>query len=124
MPATLTLNKVYLHDSDDLSDLVAFYSKDRGDDRARSAGVRSYAGGVRRVVTRVGRSQSLPVTLVLVDDASLVKLDDWMGHVLLFRDHLGRVVFGSYPALSVVDHKDGTHDVSFAFEMVTQTVEV
>jgi hypothetical protein len=121
---SVTLDRVFLHDSDDLSSYVAFFSSDRADIRERDAEVRTYAGGRRRVITRVARRQELPVTLRLVDDASLDVLDGWLGHVLMLRDHLGRLVFGTYKALSVVDHKDGSHDVSFSFEDVTVSIEV
>jgi hypothetical protein len=121
----VTLDRVWLHDSDDLATYVTSYSADRADERRRSVDVRTYAGGRRRAVTRVDRRQALQVMLRLVDAATLDQLDDWIGHVLMFRDRTGRLVFGTYAALAVVDHDDdGTFDVSFSFEDVTHSIEV
>ena len=123
MPS-LTLDRVWLHDTDNLANYLTFFSADRGDQRARTVDVRTYAGGRNRAVTRVSRRQQLAVRAVNISAATLEQLDDWTGHLLMFRDKPGRLVFGVYAALDVTDWKDGAYDAAFSFVEVTHSIEV
>lgn len=123
--AVVTLTKLWLHEAADLSEYRSWYSTDRRDGRDQAGEVREYANGRRRLVTTPAKAQKLGVTVRLVTDDDLVWLDDHAGTLLMLRDHRGRVVFGSYFTLDIVDYDDQSgYDVSFAFESVTYSVEV
>lgn len=123
MPA-IVLSQLWLHKADDLDTYLRFFTAaGRGDERAVPGEVRTYAQGRRRIITRTGSAQVLTATLRQVTDADLVTLEDWRGGLLMLRDHLGRLVWGSYFELAVTDYADRSgYDVALTFQQVTTTL--
>lgn len=123
--AAVTLDRLWIHDGDDLSTYLRFYTTDRDDRRSVPGEVRRYASGRLRTVVRTGTSQTLPVTLRLVTDPELAVLESWLGRVVLVRDHRGRFMFASYFDMAVDDYEDRSgYDVKVTFGQVTRSVEV
>lgn len=121
----VTLNQIWLHDASNPADFLRFYTIDRSDKRDRSGSVRVYAGGRRRVVTTPARAQNIGVTLRMVTTAEVDQLEEWAGTVLMYRDHIGRLAFGTFFELDVDDYKDRLHhDVTFDFVTSTFSIEV
>ena len=123
--ASVDLGHVYLHDASDLETFLRFQTTDRTDARTRGGEVRTYAGGRRRIVTTPRRTQSIGVTLRMVTDDDLDQLEEWAGRLLMYRDHKGRLVFGTFLTFDVADYKGGAeHDVTLSFETATHSIEV
>lgn len=124
--ASVTLDRLWIHDADDLSSYVRFFTApDRGDDRTQAGEVRQYAAGRQRLITRTGRRKELPVTLRQVTDDDLETLEDWLGSLVMVRDHRGRLMFASYFSLGVTDMRDRSgFDVAVTFIEVTHSIEV
>lgn len=121
----VTLNQVWLHDAVDPENYLRFYTIDRADDRERGGAIRSYAGGRRRIITTPNRQQAIPATFRAVTSTQLDQLDDWAGELLMYRDHMGRLEFGTYFKLAIADYKDRSgYDVTITFETITYSIEV
>lgn len=122
MPS-ITLDRLWLHQADDLDTYLRFFSTGRGDERAVVGEVRVYAQGRRRIITRTGSAQVLTATLRQVTDADLSTLEDWRGVLLMLRDHLGRLVWGTFFDMAVTDYADRSgYDVALTFQQVTTTL--
>lgn len=121
--ASVTLDRLWLHQADDLDTYLRFFTSDRGDERAVPGEVRVYAQGRRRIITRTGSAQTLTATLRQVTSAELDTLEDWRGDLLMLRDHRGRLVFGTFFDMAVTDYTDRSgYDVAITFQQVTTTL--
>lgn len=102
--ATLVLDRVWIN-------LVATgqsmnaYSKDRGRQMAVDGEVRTYGGGRRRAVIAVGRLNTVPFTLVQLSELQVVNLEEWMGLLVMFRDHRGQRFVGTYFGMDFKERK-------------------
>lgn len=123
--AVVALEQLWVHDAEDPSDYLRFYTSDRSDSSEIPGEVRRYAAGRLRTITRVGEAQNIGATLRLVSDTDLEQLKTWLGALLLVRDHRGRLMFGTYFKLAVVDYEDRSgYDVTVTFQQVTRSIEV
>lgn len=104
--ASVTLDRMWVHDATDLDTYLTFYTSDRSEDRTLAGTVRTYANGRQRIITSTGSSRTLPVTFPLVTSSELTQLEAWRGTMLMFRDHRGRLFFGTFFGLSITDHND------------------
>jgi len=123
--ASVTLDRLWLHDSANFGTYFRFYTTGRSDERSVVGDVRRYASGRLRTVVRTGQANTFPVTLVQVTDVEFAQLEAWLGKVLMVRDHRGRLFFGSYFSLEVDDYPDRSgYDVSVTLAQVTDTYSV
>ncbi len=81
--AVVNLETAWVNLASDLSQNLALWSADWSDERAVVGEVRTYAGGRRRVVSRVGTRRDLTVTFPAITSAQLETLVGWAGQVIL-----------------------------------------
>jgi hypothetical protein len=124
MMALLTPDRVFLHDANDLEVFERFWSADRAEDDSVRGEIQQAASGRLRTIVRVGEKKVMPVTLRDVTEDQLAWLRERKGALLLYRDHRGRFLFGSYFGVTPKEHKDGTYDVPITFQQTTRTIEV
>jgi hypothetical protein len=123
--ASVTLDRVWLHDWNDLSVYETFWSAKPGDQRQKAGEVRAYAGGRLRNITRALRKQTLAVRLVDVTVAQLDVLDGWLGTDLMYRDETGLLLPGTFHDLDADTYPFGQgYEVSFTFQQITASIEV
>ena len=124
--ASVTLNELWIHDADDLSDYVRVRVSELSAPQEQAGEVREYAGGRRRIIRRKTRRREVSVELSNVDREVLPRLDDWAGRLLMLRDPRGRVMWGSFFSFSVEETR-GLRDrvtVGFTFHQVFHDQEV
>lgn len=123
--ASVTLDRCWIHLFDDPATYLRFYTSDRTDDRALDGTVRHYAAGRRRIVLSARATRTIGLTLRQVTDIDLATLDEWRGERLLLRDHRGRLVTGTFFAMSVSDYSDlSGYDVAVVFEETPESISV
>lgn len=121
----IELDRVWIHNADDLAELVAAFSDQPVESQSRVGEVRQYASGRLQTVVRAGGRRSFDINLVDITDADLELLRDWVGRPVMFRDKRGRLHFGTYFELTPVDHADGTGwQAAFTLHEVTRSVGV
>jgi hypothetical protein len=83
--------------------------------------VRTYAGGVRRIVSTPGRDEGYAVSYERMSRADYDALRDLVSVPVLFRDQRGRAVFGVIAGLVGVElaQRDLVEDVSFTLSNIT-----
>ena len=94
--ASITLDRVLIHDADDLADFVSGKGRTVDLTSTRPGEVRSYAGGRRLVRRRPGRTDRIQLTMGPVSRGTLEWIDLHAGLPVLVRDGLGRVTWGVY----------------------------
>jgi hypothetical protein len=126
--ATVTLTQVWFHNRSDLSDYVTLDATQLWDQTASPGQVRRFAGGRLRSITTTGNHRQLSITFELVDRDTVDQLRDWTGVTLLYRDPLGRNLFGVFHEPWILELPttgvDSVYQVSLTFEEITDTVEV
>jgi len=122
--AVVLLETAWVNLASDLSQSLALWSADWSDDRSIPGGVRTCAGGRRRVVSRVGKLRNLSVTFPVLTGAQVETLVGWAGQTVLLRDKRGRLVWCVYFSASVSDRRDGTYDVTVPVAEVTHSAAV
>lgn len=123
--ATINLTQIWIHDAADLSSYITADVLEVQPSFAIDGEVRTYAGGRRRLITRAGRSRSLPLTLELVAAADVAQLEAWAGQLLMVRAPQGLLMFGSFLGLEAVWRAaDEAEAVSLAITEITTTIEV
>ena len=86
--------------------------------------VRQYAGGGRRSVTAPGSVNTLALTLVWVPRTTIHTLFGWVGDVVVYRDQLGKVVYGQLNNITLTELPEAPDDtVSTATLAITPTTE-
>lgn len=119
--ASVTLNKLWLHDGGDLSDNIrVYYDPDEQVTPSRRTEVRTYAGGRQRAVTGPAR----PVTASWAARALTLEDLDWieerLGRLLLVRSPSGRNVWGVIAELPYSHARNARHfDVDITVREVT-----
>lgn len=124
--ASVTLTDAWFHLADDPAQFVVMVLTGESDMTRRPTEVRRYAGGRVRAVTRRGRTKRLNLNFELAERADLEQLEEWIGEVVMFRDPLGRLVFGVYGAVEggEIPGTDGTVlKVNLTLDEVTYSIE-
>lgn len=119
--ASVTLTDLWVHDADNLSDFIRFPA--RGSEArtlATPGEVRTYGNGRRRLITREGQDRGLQVDLEDATNAQINWLDERIARVVMVRDVVGLLVFGTYlsnPAVPV--YPQGRWTTTLEVQMLT-----
>ena len=65
--------------------------------------VRQYAGGGRRSITAPGATVIVDLNLVWLQRDTADLLLDWIGDVVVYRDRLGRVIWGQLSSVNLTE---------------------
>ncbi len=123
--ASVELTEAWIHLGSDLSVFVSHPLREIRETSTSQTQVRTYAGGVQRLITGPARPQTFEVSLVRVPAAMVDVLRGWRGTLLLLRDVRGRTIWGAYQSLQIADWRgEDSHDVAFTFQTVTHSIEV
>lgn len=123
--AAVTLGHLWLHDADDLSDVLVLRLRGMSSTPERRAERREYAGGRFRLVRGPQTVSTLTVDLSQVTSVQVARLEGWTSRVLMLRDPAGRKMFGFFDQFDVEDvFGSGRSDVTFRFEQVTRNEQV
>ncbi len=118
--ASVSLDRVFLSLASDPSQVVAAFSSDAADVQEKPGEVRRMANGRLRVVSRAGTARTIGRTLRTLPPADVETVRSWAGSVVLFRDVMGRKVFGAYFVIDVMDAKDRSgQDVKLELSQVS-----
>ncbi len=124
--ASVMLSGVYLAPVSDLADVLVLNA---AVSLAGASGVRgeirTYAGGVTRLITRAGSVKTATVEVKRASRTTREQLAEWAGVLLLLRDGRGRCIYGSF--LSVDEGENAglpVCDLSLTFTEITTSVEV
>lgn len=124
--ASIQLDRVWIHDPDDLEVYLALDASEPQVSVAVEGTVSRRAGGRRRAIRTPGVDGVLQVVFDLVTISQREQLDDWVGMVRLVRDPVGRVWFGVWWETSVTElaGTDSLCNVAVAIQRTTGTVAV
>lgn len=125
--ASVTLEDAWFHLASDLATSTTAALTGASESAARPVEVRRYANGRLRQVTRPGVQQTLTVGLELVSRTTIDLLRSWIGLLIVYRDPLGRLVYGVFGDLSVeeVSGADGTYaNAALTIQQVSDSAEV
>lgn len=92
----LTIDRVFLHDAEDLTDFIALDAADLTGADAIVGGVGRRAGGRRRATATPGRDGQLDITFDLLTRDEADRLEARAGTVQVLRDPVGRVWWGVF----------------------------
>lgn len=124
--ASVALYELWVHAGDDLADYVTsdgFLAESSS--TSSRAEIRTYAGGVERLVTRPGTPRTLDVSMPQVARDVIAWLEDHAGQVVMVRDPRGRLVWGMYSRVAVSEEAGPVlPDVSFTLRSVTYSEAV
>jgi hypothetical protein len=123
--ATVTFTEARLGLASDLSDEIVFPVVTSSEVASTDGGVRQYATR-RRVVTTASGAVTVSVDAVFMPRADAESLSARRGVLQVYRDHAGRVLYGTYFAAPVTERLGNhlTPDVQLSFEATTDTAEV
>lgn len=123
--ASVTLSTLWVSDAANPSQSYALPLSSLKWKTTKTGDVRTYGGGRRRLVTRKGTYRTADISLSFADRTTVRLLESWAGRLLLFRDPMGRKVYGVYlePQIEEIDGDDGA-SVSFTITEVTRSEEV
>ncbi len=124
--ATETLGLDYLHDATDLSDYRTFTSPQLSGQPSDGSRFEPMASGRVRLITPVGALQTYQIQWIFVDRATLAWLNSKKRRLMLWRDTVGRGVFGAFvhPQESEVGHGLNECHVALAFTEITHSEAV
>lgn len=118
--ATVTLTQLWVHEATDLSDYLALYWSEGGEDYQGNATREMYAAGRLRMETTDGAAQDLAFTLPWVTATELQSLRDRTDRVQMIRDSRGRLIWGFWNRVPVSERRNDTHvSVQLAVRQVT-----
>jgi hypothetical protein len=123
--AQVNLLDLFIHRLDDLTDFVQVdvFGAMSAPEQTRGE-VRTYAGGVRRIVKRKGRHKPVNVSFPATRDV-IEKLEEWVGEPVMLRDPPGRLVFGVFFEVGQEEIDGGDWvNVSLSVEEITHSVAV
>lgn len=124
--ASVTFETLWIHDGSDLSDYIeADYYKPVRELYDKQGEVRRYAGGRMRSLDREGNMRKINIEFDWLSRTELDKLISWIGSTVMFRDNKGRLAFGTYQFIDVLDQR--VYDearVSITVTEVTHSLEV
>lgn len=118
--ASVVLDRAYLNLADTPSSSISGFTSGRAETLTVPGDVRRMANGRLRVVSRVGSATSLTVTFRALTPEQTQTLREWVGRTVLFRDVLGRKMYGVYFSVDVTDYADRSgHDAQLVLSEVT-----
>ena len=90
--------------------------------------VRQYAGGGRRSITAPGATVTVELSLVWLQRDTADLLLAWIGDVIVYRDRLGRVVYGQLSSVNLSEAPTAPDGIvasaSLTLMPTTETAEV
>lgn len=124
--AAVDLTELWIHDAADLSDATRVRVSAASESTVIAGEVRRRAGGRRQLVTRPGADTQLTVTTAYVSRDVVDAIRARIGQRVMVRDDRGRVMWGAYLAVNIVEWIEGrAESVTFSVVMSgTQTAEV
>lgn len=123
----ITIERARLARPTDLADAIEIPVAAITDRVSRPTEVRRYSAGRLRAVTRSGTAKVLEIQTGLLAATARDRLEGWLGQVVLYRDHLGRKLYGVVGELPVTEHKgvSGTPlAATFSLQQVTYSEAV
>ena len=96
---SVTLEDAFFNLASDLSQNITMVLTGESDMTTRPVDTRRYAGGRVRAITRPGSKKQLNLNFELASRADMHQLEDWIGQTVLYRDPLGRRLWGVYAAV-------------------------
>lgn len=123
--ASIDLNRLWVHDATDLADHILVRAHSIDEEPSTAGEVRSY-GSRRRIVTTGEESRTAEYEAKFLPRTDL----DWLlarrGRLLLWRDHSGRLLWGTVFAVPFSEWKHRSDVVRASWTVVeaTHTVEV
>lgn len=97
--ATVVLTDCWINLASDLTQSLTMVLTGESDMTSRPVDVRRYSGGRVRAITRPGTKKQLNLSFDLAERADMLVLEDWIGEPVLYRDPLGRRLWGVYGAV-------------------------
>ena len=123
--ASVTLTTCWVHKASALSSYITLDVSATAEAADRPVTIKRYAAGRIRGVTQPGVAGVLTVTAPKTTRANADQLRLWVGEVVMFRDTLGRKMFGTFPSLLTTEAVGYTRpDVSFVLSEITWDEEV
>ena len=123
--ATLTLTTCWVHKAASQSSYITLDAQVISEAADRPVSIKRYAAGRVRSVVQPGVAGVLSISAAKVPRATADQLRLWVGEVVMFRDPLGRKVFGVFPSLTTTEAPGYTRpDVAFTLQETTWTEEV
>lgn len=119
---TLNLQGLWIAPASDLSDTLVLRARELSEVSQVHADARQYASGRVRLITRPGRSTTIPVVATFVERDDFLELKERQGTVQLFRDSRGRRVWGVISNVTGVEMRgrpDRLISVTFAVTEIT-----
>lgn len=119
--ASVTLLRLFVHDTVDLSRYVAVWVNDGAPEVVSQAKRVMFAAGNSRVVRRAGVTDDITYRLVDVPRPDALWLTDNVGALLLFRDPRGGKRYGFFESASLAELPGvgQTVDLDIAVQQVT-----
>jgi hypothetical protein len=120
---TLALTKTFIAPIADTSNTLIINQSAQSENLSDSTRVRTYAGGVQRVVSTLGRSKRYPIRYRRMSRANYDALTDLISVPILFRDQRGRAIRGVIASMNAIEdpQTDQVESVSFTVEAITQS---
>jgi len=117
----LTLTDTIIAPIADLSDTLIIGQYAESESVSDQTSVRTYSGGVRRIVSTPGRESGLSVSYRYLSRADYVALLALISVPILFRDQRSRAVYGVITGLTATEFSvsDLVEDVSFTVQNIT-----
>lgn len=123
--AEVALDYLYIHDYTNQSDYDTFGYADLEETWTMVGRVRRLAAGRLRLTTATGAQATYDIRFHNLTAAEVQSLRDRAGTHVMVRDMRGRVVYGVYFDVDVVDRpENGKRNASLTLETVTGTVAV
>lgn len=125
---TLNITGAWVHLSDRESTRQEIPVAAIGSNSAARGQVRQYASGVRRSIVAPGATTTLSLELVWVPRTVAELLASWVGDVIVYRDRLGRVVWGQLTSVNLTESPEAPDDtvagVAVEITPTTETAEI
>lgn len=109
--ASVTLTDAWVSLASDLTQSVVMELTGENDQTRRPVETRRYAGGRVRVISRPGVKKELGLNFELADRSQFHTLEDWIGQTVLYRDPVGRRLWGVYGQVSGAEIPGADSDV-------------
>ena len=94
--ASVDLTQCWIHLGSDLSQTVSMNLLSLQENKESDGDIQNFAGGVRRVITTGDVAREVDISTDYVPRTSYDTIYAWSGLPIMFRDPLGRKIFGAY----------------------------
>lgn len=98
--ASVALSDAWISLASDLTQSVTMELTGENDQTRRPVETRRYAGGRVRAISRPGVKKQLGLNFEMANRSEFHTLEDWIGKTVLYRDPLGRRLWGVYGEVS------------------------